>query len=170
MPEINSCDPAVFNLDAADAARVIAFLQQAGDTWHAPLWRALGAKRIGLVELRRGASRGDCRRVLRRLADVRRRPIIVMVGDDDHASTGPAGWPGIGGLLRWAAAVVIYSAPGDAAAYEALVSFAVAHRKVLVIETNSAKAGAWIASAPVTAQLLAIVPPPGEHWTPGAVQ
>jgi hypothetical protein len=49
------------------------------------------------------------------------RPVIVLIGDDDHAPTGPNGWRCAGRLARWGKAATVHGAGGEPVHYEMAV-------------------------------------------------
>lgn len=82
-----------------------------------------------------------------KVLDRARMPAVVLVGDDfaDGLDPGPAGWPGLPRLTRWARLAVVNATGGVREHYEQFVTLAVGHRKLLVIETGTARADAWLA-------------------------
>ena len=71
------------------------------------------------------------------------RPVVVLVGDDDHCSTGPLGWASARGLLHWARAGLVHASSASAASYRAAIDMAVHHRRLLLVETDTAHADEW---------------------------
>lgn len=71
------------------------------------------------------------------------RPVLVLIGDDDYASTGPAGWACTPTLLRWARAAMVHGTGADVATYQLAVQMAVGCRRGLLIETSSPFARVW---------------------------
>jgi hypothetical protein len=70
-------------------------------------------------------------------------PAVVMVQDDDHANTGPAGFPAARKALRWARGLVIHACGGEPWHYQAAASLAEEVRAVVLVETGTAHAEAW---------------------------
>ena len=103
-----------------------------------PLFRALGDARIVLAGVPRGAGEISIGRLKRAQL-----PVLVLIEDDDHAASGPAGFPAAQRVLRWAHAVILHAAGGDAAHYEAAVEIAERHGRAVMIETSSDKAESW---------------------------
>lgn len=71
------------------------------------------------------------------------RPVLVIIGDDDYASTGPVGWPDATKLMRWARFVILHGAGGEPGHYSAAVMAAQVHHRALMIETDTAHLDAW---------------------------
>jgi len=81
-----------------------------------------------------------------RMLDRAKAPAVVVVGDDfaDGFDPGPAGWPGLPRVARWARLAVINATGGRRDHYARFVQFAVESRKMLLIETGTARADAWL--------------------------
>lgn len=95
------------------------------------------------------------------------KPLLVLLGDDDEMATGPAGWRCLNAGCRWPRAAVVHAAGAESGQYEAFGALAVMNRRLLLVETTSAHAAAWIAAlrlhrVPVTA----ILPRGGVHPLP----
>lgn len=71
------------------------------------------------------------------------RPMLVLTGDDDHFSTGPAGFPDAGRLARWARGGLIHAAAGTRETYEMAVAGTVLRKRFLLVETGSAYMMEW---------------------------
>ena len=70
-----------------------------------------------------------------------REPTVVIVADDDGASTGPAGWPQAEFLLRWAGSALLHGAGAEAGHYGMAVALAITGH--LLVETSSARLEEW---------------------------
>ena len=151
-------------LDTADADELITRLHQRGHPWYVPVVRAVAGGRIDLIEPQRTTSRQELRRTLRRAATAGR-PTIVLIGDDDYATTGPSGWPGVASLLRWAALTVVHGSGGTAEDYQWFVELAEARTRLLLIETTSEAAPMWAAAAPAGSpmRVWVLLPTDGPH-------
>ena len=134
--------------------------------------RASIASHAGHVELLRAARDGVINVALvDRLAEVpikaleqAVRPVVVVLGDDDYHSTGPAGWLSWRRLKYWARTALVHATGADAQSYSLAVAMALLVPKVLLIETDTAHARAW-ADALYKQRIKAIglVPPSGAH-------
>jgi hypothetical protein len=71
------------------------------------------------------------------------RPALVILGDDDYGSTGPAAWPDAVRLMRWARFTFLHAAGGEAVHYAAAALSAQEHHRVLLVETDTAHLEAW---------------------------
>ena len=120
-------------------ADAIARAEQIGAAHLLPLLRAARAGAINLAFVGRGtaAPMGRLKRSLR--------PVVALVGDDDGAPTGPAGWPQAGTLIHWCAATVVHSAGAEPRHYEAALAGALVHGRMLLIETSTAREADWLA-------------------------
>ena len=155
-----------------DIPAAIATLQAAGALHRIPMLRALYAGRIAHFEAARNTSAGAIKAFMRAAS----LPAVVLLGDDDHASTGPAGWPIARRLLRWARHVVIHGTGPKPEHYEAAVQTAEHVGRVLFIETASDAVGTWrraAEAAPQRPSMGLYLPTQGQHPIPpahGAVQ
>jgi hypothetical protein len=104
-----------------------------------PLIRAARDGLINLIEPQRDAT------IPSRLLDDQRRPVVVLIGDDDHAPTGPAGWACARRLRYWGRAAMIHAAGGKTEHYETIVIGAALHQHTVLIETDTAHQAAWLA-------------------------
>jgi len=120
-------------------AAAIARAEKIGATHLLPLLRAARAGQINVAVVGRGtaAPMGRLKRSTR--------PVVLLLGDDDGAPTGPAGWPQAGTLLHWCAATLVHSAGAEPRHYEAAGGAALAYGRVLVIETSTAREADWLA-------------------------
>lgn len=105
----------------------------------------------GRVELLRAARDGlvnlididrDCAAPMK-LLEASSRPVVVVIGDDDYRSTGPAGWAAWQRLSYWARGAMVHATGGDAASYRLAVVMAEMQRRFLLIETSSGRAHDW---------------------------
>lgn len=121
---------------------------------HLPLFRAVRAGLIEFVIPRRETGW----RFLRE-ADAKRRPVLVLIGDDDHASTGPDGWRCARRLAPWTRAAVVHGTGGEAAHYAVAVGFAIGHGRLVMVETDSTHLSTWTALFANRVPVLTIRPP-----------
>jgi hypothetical protein len=118
-------------------AAVIAHLSRSQYAYKVPLYRAAQAGMISLCEITRGATPP-----LKRL-DRTDRPSIVLVGDDDYASTGPAGWVATRRLMYWIRAALVHGTGGTMEDYCGAVAMALKWDKVVLVETSSEHLVNW---------------------------
>jgi hypothetical protein len=126
------------NLGAPRVAAMIASAEAHGCGHALPLLRWMGAGRGGLIFMPRGADAVDLR-AFERLG----LPAVVVVQDDDHANTGPAGFPAARKALRWARGLVIHASRGEPWHYAATASLAEELRAVVLVETGTEHAEPW---------------------------
>jgi hypothetical protein len=128
MPEITTRD---------QFAAVIAHLSNGPYAYKIPLYRAAQDGLISLCEIVRGGTPP-----LKRL-DRTGRPVVVLIGDDDYASTGPDGWDATRKLIYWARGAFVHGTGGTAEDYTGAVVMAVCWRRFLLIETSSDHVRQW---------------------------
>lgn len=129
-----------------------------------PLIRAVQARTLAVVAPTRNSPGSFLRRI-----EAGGRPVIVLIGDDDHASTGPAGWRCAARLNRWTRATMVHGSGANPAHYEAAVFAARGCGRVVLIECVSAHAPAWRAVFEGRCPVLLIEPPAGGvHPAPAA--
>ncbi len=93
-------------------------------------------------------------------------PCLVVLGDDDYASTGPAGWASVPRLLRWARGALIHATGADIASYKMAVGMALKCRQFLLIETDFPHMREWgeaLLAAPRPVPFVALQPSNGVH-------
>jgi beta-phosphoglucomutase-like phosphatase (HAD superfamily) len=89
-------------------------------------------------------------------------PTVVVVGDDDYSSSGPAGWRCSAALAEWAAAAVIHAAGATAGTYAEAAKAARLLGRAVLIETDTAHAAAW-AEVFQGRPVLIVAPTTGPH-------
>lgn len=151
-----------------DIPAAIASLQVAGAIHRIPLLRALRGGQIAHFEVTRDTPTNIAKAFFR-LAE---KPAVILIGDDDYASTGPAGWPAAPKLLAWARVVFVHATGGQPAHYEAAIKAAQKYRRVLLIEATSAHAEAWRTAATFggAKRIIILLPTDGVHPRPAVHQ
>lgn len=144
--------------------RLIAEATAAGCGYRAEIYRAVRASRIVSMELRRHA--------VAPMGILKRAPLpaLVLLGDDDYASTGPAGWACFPRLLRWARGALIHASGGDVHTYRMAIGMALEAKRFLLIEADTAHADEWEAAfleAVPVVPFLKIIPSDGVQPRPG---
>ncbi len=141
----------VFRIDRLDQIPLAISQVQAGGAAHrAVLLRAIYRGLIAHTELQRETTASHVKRFIA----AARAPALILVGDDDYASTGPDGWRQTTRLMQWARLVIVHAAGADVEQYEAFVTVARQIGRVLLVETDAAHAEAWTQAA------LAVRAPP----------
>jgi hypothetical protein len=124
------------------------------------LLRAAREGMIDLVEIQRKAE-APMRTMERSL-----RPVIMVLGDDDYAATGPSGWAGWQRLSYWARGAVVHATGADIVSYRMAIGLALVARRFLLIETDSAHAHDWgRALHRRNIPAVGLLPPNGVHPT-----
>ncbi|MDB5964026.1 MAG: hypothetical protein JWQ72_526 [Polaromonas sp.] len=148
-------------------ARIIIAAQQAGFSARLPLYHAVAAGQITLVEHGRGTyvDQGT-------LTDAHI-PTVIVVGDDDHQTMGPNSWPQATRLMQWADTIILHGASAEPIHYKMAVLGALIRKRSLVVETSSARIAEWISLAkasvrPATAVAIIAVGPGRTHPRPKA--
>ena len=96
-------------------------------------------------------------------ADMPTIPTIAVVGDDDAAPTGPAGWACTAAIAEWASCAMIHAAADDAKSYAEAARAARVVGNVVLIETDTAHAGEWAAIFAGKPPTLLVWPKNGVH-------
>jgi hypothetical protein len=115
----------------------IVMCEQLSSPGHATLFRAVRDRQINLIVVVRNTSISD--EALNRS----QKPMVVLLGDDDGASRGPAGFRSWRRLKSWAGCGLIHAAAADVETYTVVVTMAVLLGRLLLIETTSAQEPAW---------------------------
>lgn len=70
----------------------------------------------------------------------------MVIGDDaaDGFDPGPAGFPGLPRLMRWVRFAVVNATGGVRQHYETFVALTIERRKLVLVETGTARADAWV--------------------------
>lgn len=139
---------------------------QAGAIGLSYLLRASYNGRISLLSLLPTTSRQKVRALIKA---TRGRPAVIVIGDDDGADRGPAGWRTVPYVLGWAARIIIHAAGAEEQHYEWAVVAAEFVGKSLVIECSTATAQHWIDAVerlPEPVPTLVIWPRQGFHPIP----
>lgn len=145
--------------DAPAMARMINATQQANAP-HVPIFQAAMSGAIALVMVSDRKVPLPLKRMERE-----RRPVLVLIGDDDYASTGPAGWHCARKAAAWTRAALIHGAAGHPDHYQAAVANTLMHGRFLMVETAAAHLHAWAALL-ATKPALVITPTGGQHPLP----
>ena len=133
-------------------ARGIEFMLRAGDDMHVPLLKAIETGRVAIV-FAYGRTGGLSLSALQRL----RKPTMILIGDDDYAATGPAGWPCAKQAIRWCRSAIVHGSGADRSFYEGAVATTLLMWRLLVVETSSERTASW-ASALAAKPTLIIRP------------
>jgi len=95
------------------------------------------------------------------------RPVVCILGDDDYATTGPAGWACAGKVRAWAGGAIVHGTGGQPWHYDGAADTAMQVRRLLFIETSSAGAQQWAAflreRTPALPFMWLLPPAPGSH-------
>ena len=107
-----------------------------------PLLRDMAAGSLTLAAIARG-SQSVSPKAWQRAG----KPVVAILADDDHGSTGPAGFPVARKLLRWARGLVVHAAAGHAWQYQMAADLALAVGSCVIVETSTSCADEWLAFA-----------------------
>lgn len=70
-------------------------------------------------------------------------PLVIVLGDDDRQSTGPAGWACASDAIQMARCAVLHSCLGTAGQGHLVATMATSLGTCLLVETDPEHAGAW---------------------------
>jgi hypothetical protein len=132
-----------------------------GFTHTVPLLQAAHAGLLQLVVLPRQTF--FPRRQLKRCT----KPTLLLIGDDDHASTGPDGWACAVAARDWCRRAILHGTGGTAPMYRKAVHDCLSAGRYVLVETSSKWLEEWttlFATAPIQIDLVA--PPNGAHPKP----
>lgn len=158
--------PNVFHFPPDKLADLIWKSEQAGDTWHSPLYRAAREGNLNLLMVPPGE-----RAPVSLLDPVKhRKPLVVILcGDPGDAAIhhGPDAFPQTIRFMRWARFIMLHGAGGEPVHYRMLAQAAAFTGRTLVVETDGVTLPAWMAFkarlAPQTPGII-VKPHPGvEH-------
>ena len=122
------------------------------------LFRAVRDGAINLIEVGREAP------APMRAMEQSQRPVVLLFGDDDYASTGPSGWAAWQRVSYWARAAMVHATGADVASYQMAIGMALLQPRFLLVETDSAHAHEWgEALHRRRIPALGLVPPDGVH-------
>ena len=94
------------------------------------------------------------------------RPIVVIVGDDDYATTGPDGWACADKLRAWASFAIVHGTGAQRQHYAMAAVMAADVGRLLFIETSSVGAQLWagfLAERTPPLAFMGLLPPNGAH-------
>jgi hypothetical protein len=118
--------------------------------WRLPLYRAVKAKTISLVEFFPGGNADPI--FLGSLPA----PTVAIIADDIGSPVGPDGFPCAQYLLcNWAQGLLVHSAGGETWHYDEAVRGAIIVRHLVLIETGSRDHDKWIVAAGIDPTPLA---------------
>jgi hypothetical protein len=117
--------------------RLIAAYAQFGMVGRVELIRAVRRGEINLVEPTRD------RTVPAKVLERSLRPLVVVLGDDDYASTGPSAWAATRRLFRWARSAMVHASGADAPSYQIAIGMALTRGRFILIETDTTHAQEW---------------------------
>lgn len=119
-----------------DISRLIAHTASLGLGHLAELLRPVMAGEINLTTPTRETRMPPLHRL-------RKRPLCVLVGDDDYLPAGPATWACAAKLRAWAAFAIVHGAGARPEHYAMAAELTVMKRRLLLIETTSLAAQHW---------------------------
>ncbi len=126
-------------LDPRNVARAVALCEALDSAHHVPLFQAAGVGRIAMTGLADRLSRPNLYSL-----NKSKQPALIVVGDDDHGTTGPMGWAATAQMVQWARGCLLHATGGDQRSYALAISMAEDFGRLLLIETSSDAAEAWL--------------------------
>lgn len=152
---------AIRNREVVD--ETIARLQQAGEAFRIPAFRAARDGRLNLLMAKDGGLVPPSTWTLKR-------PTIVILADDIPTATGPGHWPQAVELIRWAKCCTLHATGGTAQHYQDAVTTAEVSGRLLLIEVQYFQYVAWftlIRHVAPDLPLTCVLPTGGAHPVPG---
>lgn len=137
--------------------RAIDVLQRGGDFAHGVLIEAVRDRKIDMVFAGDRTAALPWGRIRKS-----RKPVLILVGDDDDNPTGPAGWRFAKKFTAWARGAIVHGAGAKREHYQIAVEGALECRQFVVIDTASRYAADWLELLCHTFTLV-IAPADGEH-------
>ena len=126
-------------LDPRNVARAIAMCEALDSTHYALLLKAAGAGRIAMTGLVDRLSRPNLYAL-----NKAKQPALIVVGDDDNRTTGPMGWAATAQMMQWARGCLLHATGADQRSYALAVTMAEDLGRLLLVETSSDAAEAWL--------------------------
>lgn len=146
----------------AEIARMIVQAEQAGVGFYAPLLRRVMLGELNICLPQRDTAMPPLWRLGKK-----GRPVVCILGDDDYATTGPAGWACAGKVRAWAAGAIVHGTGGQPWHYDGAADTAMKVRRLMFIETSSDAAQLWAAflreRTPALPFMGLLPPAPGSH-------
>ena len=127
------------DLDPRSIAKAIEACASCGSDHHIPLFQAVGVGRLALTALTDRLARPNLYAL-----NKSRTPALILVGDDDYHTTGPLGWAATEQLTHWAKGALVHGTNGDRRSYAMAIEMAEHYGRLLLIETSSDAAEAWV--------------------------
>ncbi|OYV50478.1 MAG: hypothetical protein B7Z77_05750 [Acidocella sp. 20-58-15] len=124
-------------IDTPDKLERVAALTATLAPHKLPLVRAAQRGIVNIIEPNRGAV------IPKRMLEDTRRPNIILLGDDDYASTGPDGWACARRLRYWGKSAIIHAAGAEEVHYNAALAQALLVRRFVFIECDEAHRESW---------------------------
>ena len=130
--------PHFHHLNSSDFEKLKDIVYWHGTTFWLPVLQAVES----------GMALAIVHRESKHFAVPKRRPFLAIVGDDDHASTGPIGFRRkvIRSVFKCAGLVMVHAAAGTEFDYQIAVDMAVSKGYAVIVETSSDKAEEWVAA------------------------
>jgi hypothetical protein len=134
---MHDTDSDTFALSGAETAKLVEFIARVQPE-KLPVFRALAKGEIALCDVPRGAAA-----IPSILRGPTGKPVLCIVGDDDHCATGPAAFPIAKRLAYWARRIMVHGTGGQAAHYALAVEATLLVRQVVLIETDAGHLEEW---------------------------
>jgi hypothetical protein len=146
---------------AAEIDRLIVHASTLNLPGRVELLRAVREGAFNLVEVARDGA------APMRAIERSQRPVMVVLGDDDYAATGPSGWAAWQRLSYWARGAMVHATGADVPTYRMAIGLALVTQRFLLIETDSVHAHDWenvLHRRGIPA--IGLLPPDGAHPLP----
>lgn len=148
-------------LDPRNIEKAIGICKALGSDHHVPLLQAVGVGRIAMTMLGDRLARPNLYALNRE-----KRSGLVLIGDDEGNTTGPAGWAAAAQAMQWARGGLIHATGGDRRSYMLAVTMAEQVGRLLLIECSSDAAEAWASALQAASVPAVILLPTGDSVHP----
>jgi len=145
----------------SDIARMIAQAELAGAGFYTPMLQRVMRGKLNVCWPQRDTAMPPLWRLGKK-----DRPVVCILGDDDYATTGPAGWACAGRVRAWAAGAIVHGTGGQPWHYDGAANTAMQVRRLVFIETSSDAAQLWAAflrERTPALPFMGLLPPDGAH-------
>ena len=148
-------------LNPRNVEKGIALCKAFDSEHHIPLLKAAAVGRIAATFLTDRLSRPNIYALGKE-----KRPSLIMVGDDEGRTTGPMGWVATAQLMQWAKGALVHATGGDQQSYMLAVTMAEQFSRLLLVETSSDAAEAWVTGLRKVGVFTIVLLPTGDGVHP----
>ena len=148
-------------LDPRNIDKAVAVCRAFNSAHHIPLLKAACAGQVAVTFLSSRLSRPNIYALGKE-----KRPSLILVGDDEGRTTGPMGWVATAQMLQWAKGALVHATGGDQQSYTLAVTMAEQLGRLLLVETSSDAAEAWVTELQKVGVFTVLLLPTGDGVHP----